>query len=947
MRLEKIILNGFKSFADKTEIKFEKNFNAIVGPNGSGKSNIIDAIKWTLGQQKSKELRTQENTDIIFSGTINKKPKNVAEVTLIFDNQDKYLNIDYTEVSIKRRLYRNGENEYFLNNNKCRLKDINNLIMDKGFGKESFSIISQGKIEEIITSKSEKRRELIDEVAGINKYRSKKKIANQKLEKITTNAEKLTFIVEELEKQIKPLKIEAQKAEEYKTLKEEVAKKEKNLLANKILKYKEEENELANKINKIKISMNNLEKINTDLEKIKNKNELEINQKQRKIEENSILKNELENEEIKLANKLNLMQEKIKLYKNIEETELIEKIENKNNYQENKKKELQEQLSSIKPLVTEQQKQLTQEKEEIQRLKIKLVEYKQKEDDLTSKYNQNNYPYSVKKILQLNHKKVIGTLDSLIEPKIKYENAIKLILGNRKNEIVTENNEVVVELINYLKKEKIGRVTFSPLNTVKSKSIDEKTLNKLQENQDLYLCYASEAVVFDTKYNKVINSILGNIIISQNIEKAKKLANVIHHKYQIVTLDGEVFLPSGKILGGYTNNKTTIVNKQMLETISLEIKELQRELQQKEQTIDLNILQYNETKLKYDLLNKELENTQKSLKESREELARYLNTDNKQIFKNVDDYQIKKDQINAQKQKLIEEIKNQQVIIKNHILEKEGINQKIIDNNGEYKLENKKLTELEIQKNQKIMQTKNILEILVEKYSVSFTKIQEESTKINDFSKKEEELKEIKNKIKNLGFINLKAIEEYKEKKIDYEFYSENLQDLKQSKEKIEEIIKKLDKFIIIQFKESFEKLNNEFRIVFNHMFEGGSANLVLTNPNDILNTGIDIVAQPPGKKLQRIKLLSGGEKAMTAISLLFAILKIRIVPFVILDEVEAALDEANVARYAKYIKIFSQKTQFLIITHRQTTMNEVDLIYGVTMLEKGISSIVDIKFNE
>ncbi len=943
MKLKKIQLNGFKSFGEKTEINFENNLNGIVGPNGSGKSNIIDAIKWVLGQQKSSDLRTKTNIDVIFSGSEKKKPKNVAEVTLIFDNSDKYLDIDFTEVSFKRRLFRNGDNEYFLNGSKCRLKDINNLIMDKGFGKDSFSIISQGKVEEIIMSKPEKRREMIDEVAGVKKYRIKKNSVNRKLERLDVNLEKINFIVTEINSNLEPLKEAAKKAKLYKDYKEELTKKEKTLLANNIqissedLKHVEEEFFDIKK--EVSINNKNISSIEKEMFLIDEK----ISNLQTEISDLNNSINLKANDEMILENKIALIAEKNKMYEDTDDSLRIEQLSKVIKDLKIEKNQLEIKNSEIMPIKNSLFDNINKLKQDNQINKTKLYELRKEEEQLKFMQKKNSYPFAVKKVLELANKDILGTIKDNIDVYVGYELAIATILGNRKNEIITIDEKVIKDVISYLKNNKLGKATFSPINKVKPRFIDNQTKEILSSNKDLFLGVAIDFVEYDNKYKNVISSVLGNVLVCKDIEQANNLNKLLNSKYQIITLEGDVFLTSGKISGGYDKNMSSANIEKKLNSIIMNINEMEEKISIDDKELERSSREFMEIKIELDVNINKLEKVNNELKEINMEYNSLMQKGSSKGNLDVLDFEKELENIKVKKLEILSKKNEKQNELKINLKSKTQINSNLVNLRADYKTLSSKEAHLEVRAIQLKDKIKLLIEELSEKYNVSFKLAYENSIKLDSLEEYTKDVKTLKSKIQSLGFINEEAVVEYEKQKEKYDYYYNQKEDLESSKEKILLVLEKLDNFVVKKFDDAFTKLNFEFKQIFSQLFDGGNATLILTEPDDLLNTGVEIIAQPPGKKSQVIGLLSGGEKALTAISLLFAILRVRVVPFAILDEVEAALDEANVIRYIEYLKVFSLNTQFLIITHRQSTMEKVDKLYGITMVEKGVSSVLDI----
>lgn len=939
MRLKSIQIHGFKSFGEKTIINFNENLIAIVGPNGSGKSNIIDAVKWVFGEQKNKSLRTEKNIDVIFAGSENKKPMNYAEVSLIFDNSDNYLNIDYSEVEITRRLYKTGDNEYFLNKSKCRLKDITNLSIDKGFGKDSFSIISQGNVEEIIMSKPEKRREIIEEVAGILKYRSKKDTAQSKLNKTEDNLNKIEFIINEINNTLNPLELEKNKATSYLNLKKDFSAKEKNLLA-VIIK------DNSDKLDFEKIKLNDLKRKQTKYDqKIETieKEFIKINTNINSIQENMSIttqKNlELKNEYLKKENIITLINEKNNSNIEVDDQNVIEKVKNKIT---NIDLAITEYKTSLYQIDTQnKQNKIEKDKYESElyflsnnRIKI-LSDIRKIESSLSNIKN----PYTVEKLIQKNFSGIIGTVEELFSIKAGYEIAIDNILGRRKYEIVVDDEKIAQTSIEYLKKEKLGKVSFLPLNKIKPKYIKNEIKNEIINNE-YFLGFVDEFIEYDNKYEKIFSYLFGNVLVAKNIKDAYKL---LKYNYTIITLDGEIISNVGKITGGYERNLNKYSLEHKLIELEIEISSLDKkisDIQKKEQEINQI---YSNDKITYNLNEKYLEQAlfekQKLDIEFTKLNENFDNNDENEYTKLIKELNLIKDQIlNLEKNNNTDK-SNQEELIKN----KKELEVDLIGKRSFFKELNLEVNQTNIEISKLESKISQDLDILREKYEISFNEAYLKSNKDIDIKKLQEEVRILKFKIRELGFVNINAIDEYKIQKEKFDFYNTQKIDITESKYKIEKSIQELDTYVNEKFTMAYHSLNEEFNNIFTHLFGGGQASLVLSNPNDISTTGVEIVAQPPGKKSQIIGLLSGGEKALTSISLLFAILRLRVVPYAILDEVEAALDEVNVVKYAKFIKIFSQNTQFIVITHRQGTMEYMDKLYGVTMPNRGISSIMEI----
>ena len=978
MYLKKIVAQGFKSFADKTTIELNNGIIGIVGPNGSGKSNVVDAVRWVLGEQSVKSLRGDGNmTDVIFSGSKSRNSSNVASVTLIFDNSDSYLSLPYTEVSIKRRVYKDGTNEYYLNNEKCRLKDVVNILLDSGIAKESFNIISQGKIEEIIASKPNERRVVFEEAAGVLKYKRRKEESLRKLEKTHSNMQRVNDIISELEIQVEPLKEQKEKAIEYGMLKDELSNIEIALVANDItnINYKyQDKKEIVEKLNNELIELSNKNRGNdVTIEQ----NRVEITKLENKIKEkqNELLNVTAEVEKINGRKQIILERKKyqvddIKLHNNILELkENLLKIDTEINSVNNEIKLFNEELSQCNSKLMEEEnilKQIKEQKNNIQILltnKLKENNYNQNKIETLKQNIENNgtLPYSVRNILSNPKLKGIhNVIGNLIDTNDKYKKAISVSLGSASSTIVADNENSIKEAINYLKNNNIGRATFFPLNIIKSRTIDSET--KLLIDGEKVISTADKLIKYDLKYKNIIENQFGNVIVCNNLDSANELSKKINHKYKIVTLDGELLHVGGAITGGNDSRQNNIIsikyeyeqaikNEEKLEN---EIKDFEVEINNIDEKIKISeekIYLINKEKinieskildkknknsdllLRKDSVNLEIKGTNNLLnnsldKEEEEILNSYYNTLNKKS-----DIENELNILNNKKEDL-----NDQVQQYEHLLKRE---------NSIYNQKSNELKEAEIEVNRMDVKLDNLLNLLNETYNMTYEKATSLYKLELDSESARSKVGTLKKKLKDLGEVNLAAPSEYEKVSTRYEFLISQREDLVKAENTLLEIIKEMDSVMKNEFINTFNIINKNFTETFKELFKGGTAELKLTDESDLLETGIEIVASPPGKKLTSISLLSGGEKTFTAISLLFAILKSRPVPFCILDEVEAALDEVNVDSFGQYINGLKNKTQFILITHKKKTMEYVDLLYGITMQESGVSKLVSVKLEE
>lgn len=978
MYLKKIVAQGFKSFADKTTIELNNGIIGIVGPNGSGKSNVVDAVRWVLGEQSVKSLRGDGNmTDVIFSGSKSRNSSNVASVTLIFDNSDSYLSLPYTEVSIKRRVYKDGTNEYYLNNEKCRLKDVVNILLDSGIAKESFNIISQGKIEEIIASKPNERRVVFEEAAGVLKYKRRKEESLRKLEKTHSNMQRVNDIISELEIQVEPLKEQKEKAIEYGMLKDELSNIEIALVANDItnINYKyQDKKEIVEKLNNELIELSNKNRGNdVTIEQ----NRVEITKLENKIKEkqNELLNVTAEVEKINGQKQIILERKKyqvddIKLHNNILELkENLLKIDTEINSVNNEIKLFNEELSQCNSKLMEEEnilKQIKEQKNNIQILltnKLKENNYNQNKIETLKQNIENNgtLPYSVRNILSNPKLKGIhNVIGNLIDTNDKYKKAISVSLGSASSTIVADNENSIKEAINYLKNNNIGRATFFPLNIIKSRTIDSET--KLLIDGEKVISTADKLIKYDLKYKNIIENQFGNVIVCNNLDSANELSKKINHKYKIVTLDGELLHVGGAITGGNDSRQNNIISikyeyEQAIkneEKIENEIKDFEVEINNIDEKIKISeekIYLINKEKinieskisdkknknsdllLRKDSVNLEIKGTNNLLnnsldKEEEEILNSYYNTLNKKsdIENELNILSNKKEDLNDQVQQY------------EHLLKRE---------NSIYNQKSNELKEAEIEVNRMDVKLDNLLNLLNETYNMTYEKATSLYKLELDSESARSKVGTLKKKLKDLGEVNLAAPSEYEKVSTRYEFLISQREDLVKAENTLLEIIKEMDSVMKNEFINTFNIINKNFTETFKELFKGGTAELKLTDESDLLETGIEIVASPPGKKLTSISLLSGGEKTFTAISLLFAILKSRPVPFCILDEVEAALDEVNVDSFGQYINGLKNKTQFILITHKKKTMEYVDLLYGITMQESGVSKLVSVKLEE
>ncbi len=1185
MYLKRLELQGFKSFPEKIRLEFNKGITVVVGPNGSGKSNIADAVRWVLGEKSAKSLRGAKMEDVIFNGTANRKPMGFAEVSMVMDNTDRKLNMDFSEVTVTRRVYRSGDSDYLINGSNCRLKDILELFMDTGVGKEGYSIIGQGRIDEILSTKSEDRRMLFEEAAGIVKYKTRRAEAANKLEKEHANLIRVNDIIAELETQVGPLKIQAEKTKKYLVLADRLKLVQVNIFIREADKYEKELNELKEQLevlnrdisseeNKktalnlenqkykddlakleedmqknteaiaekrsewerresdITLYENQAEHISGDIKRIETELSNALEQKQEKENDISVIKTKIQAKNLQLESQNRAHDDKKEEFalfeKKVSESEeqvsafdelISAKMEQSNDLKikinentvlsdQNKKRlnEIDAELDGIEASIEEKdielkvlEKRFARVEEEGRLISEHIDGFtKSKEtlaadidakttdvSKLTREINEKNsrlkiiselereyegYYGGVKAILKQRDNKnpdfrgICGAVGEVITLEKQYETAIEIALGGAVQNIITRNDESVKSAIRFLKKNNSGRATFLPMTSVKGRPLGNEKHNLLKEKGVIGI--AKELIKYSQEYENIMSNLLDRVIVVDNIDNGTLLAKKTNHIYKIVTLDGDIFNPGGSVTGGSINKKSTGIfsrgreiaelkeslksllekqrsmndelhsAKQKLENVTYKLDEAKEELQeiaktriQEKNNLDIakhELAQLNENQKS---LTNDFNSLESSIKES-ETSAALFNEQLSALDKEISDLYNERDKhrsiikndretrenFNNEIMKLRLEIKQLENDISGFNSDIERINGEIADILEQNKtgLESiKKLrAELDEKKNEIIkagedverskreydemnraMQAFNDRKTEINKHIETTSQhitdcIQTISTLNNRFTKLDMRNEDIKQKnqqlydtmwedyeityveaknyeqleakdselqkedrslraqIRSLGSVNVNAVEEYNKVQERFDFLTNQRDDIIASEEKLTDVITRLEELMVTQFREQFKIISENFTKVFRVMFGGGNAELKLADDDDILNCGIDINAQPPGKALQNMMLLSGGEKALTAMSLLFAILEMKPSPFCILDEIEAALDDANVNRYADYLKRFTDTTQFVVISHRKGTMEAADILYGVTMQEQGISKLVSVDFS-
>ncbi len=1181
MYLKRIELAGFKSFADRTELEFTRGITAVVGPNGSGKSNISDGIRWVLGEQSAKSLRGGNMQDVIFAGSDTRKAVGFGEVSLTLDNSDKALPLDFTEVTVTRRVHRSGESEYLINKQPCRLKDITELFMDTGIGKEAYSIIGQGRIEEILSTRSEDRRGIFEEASGIVKYKSRKKEAQKKLEDTENNLIRIHDLVSELESQIEPLKQQAEKAETFKTLKEQLKNKEISLYVHQIegvhaswkelndrlarlreeqavlgsfvsahdVKLEEERQALTKLEDELAALQDELLRCSEESEKAEGYGEL-LNERRANLERNrgglqeslaasetryaeaeaeaeslGLRRARAEAEHAGLQAKLAEEEEKLALADGSEEAENKLKAElfevmnqmaqarNEIRYGEGQREMLERRMERIEEeeakwlrqqeelsrrradaenrlaaaalTLNEARDRLISEGARVSELQRKVEEaqgsarrWEQKREALVSRRDtikelQNDYDgfqHGVREVLRAAKRGqlhgVHGAVAELISVPAHLETAVETALGGALQNIVMEDEKSSRTAIAYLKQRQSGRATFLPLDVMRPRNLGDGDRKALSEAEG-FIGIASELVGSEPRYANIVGNLLGNVLIAEKLEHANKMASRLQYRYRVVTKDGDVVNPGGSMTGGSLQKKTAglLGRQRQLEELEKEIaaaeaqrkkardeaddwkKELSLTSQNIEQLRELGERQrLNEQQAHADLQRvldeanqleeqraqlageksafaaeaaglanergeaearlaalaeeerriqdkiheaeelrrrtlsekEELQNALTGLKvaiarleqdiramdeqsaRARAELSRLsaerrslgeaLEQNAAESVRTEDEMVAHKERLNElriEKKRLTETIEFKRAERAERLKDLDIKEGETKEQRTKLKTVEEALRQAEIAEGRLDVELDNLLRKLSEEYEIGFELAKERYPVPEDIPSAQNEVRDLKRKIAMLGDVNLGAIEEYKRVNERFEFLSGQKNDLMEAKTKLHGIIREMDEEMSRRFMSTFEEIRKHFVVVFSRLFGGGRADLILSEPGSPLDSGIDIVAQPPGKKLQNLQLMSGGERALTALALLFAILNVKPVPFCVLDEVEAALDEANVARYAQYMREFSERTQFIVVTHRKGTMEEADALYGVTMEEGGVSKLVSVRLED
>ena len=1173
MYLKEIEIQGFKSFADKTKVVFDQGVTAVVGPNGSGKSNITESLRWALGESSVKSLRGGKMPDVIFAGTESRKPLNYASVVVTLDNNDGFIKDAGQEIRVERHIYRSGDSEYKIDGKKVRLRDIHDLFLDTGLGRDSFSIISQGKVEEIFNSKPEERRAIFEEAAGVLKYKTRRKETESKLQQTQDNLDRLEDIIYELDNQIKPLEKQAENAlkfldlegqrkaiyldvlvaqikenkAELESTEEELAQVQELLTSYYQKREKlEEENQTLKKqrqdlqaeMAKDQGSLMDLTSLISDLERKLALSKLEseqvaLNQQEAQarlaaledkrnslskektdkesslalLEENLIQNNQklnrLEAELLAFSDNPDQMIELLRerfvalLQEEADVSNQLTRIENEleNSRQLSQKQadqleKLKEQLATAKEKASQQKEELETAKEQVQKLLADYQASAKEQEEQKSSYqaqqsqlfdrldnlknkqaraqslenilrNHSNFYAGVKSVLQEKDSLggIIGAVSEHLTFDVHYQTALEIALGASSQHIIVEDENAATKAIDFLKRNRAGRATFLPLTTIKARTISSQNQDAIATSPG-FLGMADELVTFDTRLEAIFKNLLATTAIFDTVEHARIAARQVRYQVRMVTLDGTELRTGGSYAGGANRQNNSIFIKPELEQLQKEIAEEEASLRSEEATLKTLqdemarltesleaiksqgeqariqeqglSLAYQQTsqqveeletlwKLQEEELNRltegdwqadkekcqerlatianEKQNLEAEIEEIKsnknaiqeryqnlqEELAqarllktelqgqkRYEVADIERLGKELDNLNIEQEEIQRLLQEKVdnlekvdtellsqqaEEAKNQKTNLQQGLIRKqfelddiEGQLDDIASHLDQARQQNeewiRKQTRAEAKKEKVSERLRHLQSQLTDQYQISYTEALEKAHELENLNLAEQEVQDLEKAIRSLGPVNLDAIEQYEEVHSRLDFLNSQRDDILSAKNLLLETITEMNDEVKERFKSTFEAIRESFKVTFKQMFGGGQADLILTE-GDLLTAGVEISVQPPGKKIQSLNLMSGGEKALSALALLFSIIRVKTIPFVILDEVEAALDEANVKRFGDYLNRFDKDSQFIVVTHRKGTMAAADSIYGVTMQESGVSKIVSVKLKD
>lgn len=965
MFLKRIELQGFKSFADKSIITFDSDVTGIVGPNGCGKSNINDAIRWVLGEQSVKSLRGGNSmSDIIFSGSAQRKAVNLAEVTLVFDNTKRFFDIAYDEVEITRRLRRqNSEAEYLINKTPCRLKDITDLVMDTGLGRDSLSIITQGNISSFAEAKPEERRALFEEAAGVAKYKKRKNVSLHKLKNTQDNLARLEDIILELERQVGPLKRQAKKAKQYIEYKEELSKIEINVIIDEIEGLQQQISELEQRrfdldsqcaMHETTIQVQDVE--NEELRKEMLALDREVNQLQGDYSAAMEESNRLERRKVELNEKRKYALEHASSKERAKELKaMVEEAKFEYEDRRRRKSEMESNLALAKQQIAQLESDIGKARMELEGAQDMYQRLLNRRDVLNNLIKEPfNHQQGVRAVVaaKASLAGIEGVVSELLIPAANYENAISNALGGAMYHIVASDERAARGAIAFLKKNRSGRATFLPMSVLKPRFVN-KEQRFVAEHCEGFLGCCDQFIECEERYRLLARALLGNVLVVDQLEHANELAKRLQYNYKIVTLDGDIVHRGGSMTGGTTRNATTPMN-------------VQRELRQVKENLEGQYLKVSDLRSQFQALSsrKESQSTQMvQLRIALAQLDSVLQVKRGKYEGLLADYEQLAPQDREEEGEI--QLADELVVAISEIhsriddlttqMRTKRERRAAAGNEAERREQTIRVTRRELSALKQEMQNAEVaiakaqtrLESAIERLNTDYEMTVEFAlTQRSDIAMDgaRERVRELRSLIAALGNVNLDAPTQFEEINGRYEFLSGQRQELQEASDKILKAIDEMDETMTRQFTEMFHKINKELDGVFKALFGGGRASLVMVDPDDVLNTGIDIDVQPPGKLVKNIRTFSGGEKALIAISVLFSILKARTMPLCVFDEVEAALDQANVERFAKYLSQFRGESQFIVVTHRPGTMEQCDALYGVTMQQDGVSTLLKVK---
>lgn len=965
MFLKRIELQGFKSFADKSIITFDSDVTGIVGPNGCGKSNINDAIRWVLGEQSVKSLRGGNSmSDIIFSGSAQRKAVNLAEVTLVFDNTKRFFDIAYDEVEITRRLRRqNSEAEYLINKTPCRLKDITDLVMDTGLGRDSLSIITQGNISSFAEAKPEERRALFEEAAGVAKYKKRKNVSLHKLKNTQDNLARLEDIILELERQVGPLKRQAKKAKQYIEYKEELSKIEINVIIDEIEGLQQQISELEQRrfdldsqcaMHETTIQVQDVE--NEELRKEMLALDREVNQLQGDYSAAMEESNRLERRKVELNEKRKYALEHASSKERAKELKaMVEEAKFEYEDRRRRKSEMESNLALAKQQIAQLESDIGKARMELEGAQDMYQRLLNRRDVLNNLIKEPfNHQQGVRAVVaaKASLAGIEGVVSELLIPAANYENAISNALGGAMYHIVASDERAARGAIAFLKKNRSGRATFLPMSVLKPRFVN-KEQRFVAEHCEGFLGCCDQFIECEERYRLLARALLGNVLVVDQLEHANELAKRLQYSYKIVTLDGDIVHRGGSMTGGTTRNATTPMN-------------VQRELRQVKENLEGQYLKVSDLRSQFQALSsrKESQSTQMvQLRIALAQLDSVLQVKRGKYEGLLADYEQLAPQDREEEGEI--QLADELVVAISEIhsriddlttqMRTKRERRAAAGNEAERREQTIRVTRRELSALKQEMQNAEVaiakaqtrLESAIERLNTDYEMTVEFAlTQRSDIAMDgaRERVRELRSLIAALGNVNLDAPTQFEEINGRYEFLSGQRQELQEASDKILKAIDEMDETMTRQFTEMFHKINKELDGVFKALFGGGRASLVMVDPDDVLNTGIDIDVQPPGKLVKNIRTFSGGEKALIAISVLFSILKARTMPLCVFDEVEAALDQANVERFAKYLSQFRGESQFIVVTHRPGTMEQCDALYGVTMQQDGVSTLLKVK---